>query len=64
MEKTQKGVEPGGSPAFPQPQAPEAACSVHLSERDEAAVLAAADTPPPPNEAALQAAKRFSKRHG
>ena len=64
MDKTQTGVEPGGSPAIPKPQAPEASCPVRLSERDEAAVLAAADKPPAPNEAALQAARRFIQRHG
>ena len=52
------------NPAIPQPQVPEATCSVRLSERDEAAVLAAAEKPPAPNEAALQAARRFIQRHG
>jgi hypothetical protein len=64
MDKTQTGVQPGESPALPPPQAPEEACSVRLSERDEAAVLAAAEKPPAPNEAALQAARRFMQRHG
>ena len=64
MDKTQTGVQPGENPAIPEPQAPEAVCSVRLSERDEAAVLAAADKPPAPNEAALQAARRFIQRHG
>jgi len=64
MDKTLTGVQPGGSPAIPQPPAPEATCSVRLSERDEAAVLAAADKPPAPNEAVLQAARRFIQRHG
>jgi hypothetical protein len=64
MDKTQTGVQPSGNPVVPQAQAPEATCSVRLSERDEAAVLAAADKPPAPNEAALQAARRFIQRHG
>ena len=64
MDKTQMGAQPDASPVIPPPQAPEAACSVRLSERDEAAVLAAADKPPAPNEAALQAARRFIQRHG
>ena len=63
MDKTQTGVEPSGSLAIPEPQPEEAACSVRLSERDEAAVMAAAEKPPAPNEAALQAAKRFIQRH-
>ena len=42
MDSTQTGVQTCGSPAIPQPQVPEATCSVRLSERDEAAVLAAA----------------------
>jgi len=64
MDNTQTGVQTGGSTAIPPPQVPEATCSVRLSERDEAAVLAAAENPPTPNEAALQAAKRFMQRHG
>jgi hypothetical protein len=43
---------------------PEPACSVELSERDAAAVMASAENPPAPNEAAFQAARRFLKRHG
>jgi len=46
------------------PQAPATVSSVPLSERDETAVLAAAEQPPAPNEAALQAARRYSQRHG
>lgn len=64
MDPTQTSVPPAGSPAAPPPQAPEVTCSVRLSERDEAAVMAAAETPPAPNEAALQAARRFLLRHG
>lgn len=64
MDKTQTGGQPIGSPATGQPEESEVACSVRLSERDEAAVLAAADKPPAPNQAALQAAKRFIQRHG
>lgn len=64
MDKTLTDIQPVGSPAIPQPPAQEATCSVRLSARDEAAVLAAADKPPAPNEAALQAARRFIQRHG
>ena len=64
MDNTKTGVPTCGSPAFPEPQVPEATCSVRLSERDEAQVLAAAENPPAPNEAALQAARRFMQRHG
>ena len=64
MDKTLMDVQPVASLAISQPSAPEATCSVRLTERDEAAVLAAADNPPAPNEAALQAAKRFIQRHG
>lgn len=64
MDKTLTDIQPVGTSAIPQPPAPEATCSVRLSERDEAAVLAAADKPPAPNEAALQAARRFIQRHG
>jgi uncharacterized protein (DUF1778 family) len=64
MDNTQTGVQASGSPTIPQPQAPEATCSVRLSERDEAEVMAAAEKPPAPNEAALQAARRFIQRHG
>jgi hypothetical protein len=49
---------------IPQPQVPEATCSVRLSERDEAEVMAAAEKPPTPNAAAVEAAKRFMQRHG
>jgi hypothetical protein len=44
--------------------APEPTCSVDLSERDAAAVMASAENPPAPNEAALQAARRFLEHHG
>jgi uncharacterized protein (DUF1778 family) len=64
MDKTQTGEPTYGNPAIPQPQLPEATCSVRLSERDEAAVMAAAEKPPAANEAALQAARRFIQRHG
>jgi hypothetical protein len=64
VDNTQTGVQPCESAAIPQPQTPEATCSVRLSERDEAEVLAAAENPPAPNEAALQAARRFLHRHG
>lgn len=64
MDHTQTSVPPTGSPAAPQPPAPEITCSVRLSERDEAAVMAAAAKPPAPNEAAVQAARRVLQRHG
>jgi uncharacterized protein (DUF1778 family) len=64
VDKTLTGVQPCGSLPIPQPEASETACSVRLSERDEAAVMAAAEKPPAPNEAALQAARRFIERHG
>jgi hypothetical protein len=64
VDKTLTDVQPVASLAVPQPPAPETTCSVRLTERDEAAVLAAADNPPAPNEAALQAARRFIQRHG
>lgn len=49
------------TPAVPQPTPAEAVCSIQLTERDAAAVLAAADNPPGPNEAALRAAMRFAQ---
>lgn len=64
MDNTQTSVSTDGSPTIPQHQVPEATCSVRLSERDEAEVLAAAEKPPAPNEAALQAARRFIQHHG
>jgi hypothetical protein len=64
MHKTQTDVQTCGNPTIPQPQVPEATCSVRLSERDEAEVMAAAEKPPAPNEAAVQAARRFLERHG
>ncbi len=64
MESTLTGVHTGGSPEISQPQPPEITCSVRLSERDAAEVMATAENPPVPNEAALQAAKRFSQGHG
>ena len=64
MENTLTGVRTCGSPGVPQQQAPEATCSLRLSERDAAEVMATAEKPPAPNEAALQAARRFIQRHG
>jgi uncharacterized protein (DUF1778 family) len=64
VDKTQSGVQTCGSPAIPQPQVPEATCSVRLSEKDAVEVVATAEKPPAPNEAALKAAKRFIQRHG
>jgi hypothetical protein len=64
MDKTQTDAPSSESPALLQPLVPAATCSVRLSERDAAAVLAAAEQPPAPNETALQAARRFIGRHG
>jgi uncharacterized protein (DUF1778 family) len=64
VEPTQTGVSTCGNPAIPQPQAAEATCSVRLSERDAAEVMATAEKPPVPNEVAMQAARRFIQRHG
>ena len=64
MDKTQTDAQTQASTASPEAQAPEATCSVRLSEKDEAEVLATAENPPAPNEAALQAARRFMQRHG
>ena len=64
MDNTQTQAQTGSSPAIPPPQTPEAICSVRLSERDEAQVMAAAEKPPAPNEAALKAARRFIQRNG
>ena len=64
MDKTQTDVPTCGSPASPQPEVPEATCSVRLSAKDEVEIMAAAEKPPAPNEAALQAARRFIQRHG
>lgn len=61
MNKTQTD---DSTPVKRQSQAPEATCSVRLSERHAAEVEASADTPPVPNEAALQAARRFLQSHG
>jgi uncharacterized protein (DUF1778 family) len=64
MDRTQTEFQPHDHAATPAPQPPEGTCSVRLSERDEAQVLAAAENPPAPNEAALQAARRFMQRNG
>jgi hypothetical protein len=64
MENTQTDLPTCGNPPVPAPEVPEATCSVRLTERDEAEVLAAAEKPPSPNAAALQAAKRFLQRYG
>lgn len=66
MDRTQIDTQTCGSAAgiIPPSQAPEAICSVRLSERDEAQVMAAAEKPPAPNEAALKAARRFMQRNG
>jgi hypothetical protein len=53
-----------GPPAVPPRDAPEDTCSVRLSEKDAAQVMASAEDPPPPNEAALRAARRFLQNHG
>jgi hypothetical protein len=64
VDNTQTGVPTCDSPAIPPLQVAEATCSVRLSERDAAEVMATAAKPPAPNEAALQAARRFIQRHG
>ena len=64
MDSTLTGVRTCGTPEVLQQQTPEATCSIRLSERDAAAVIATAENPPAPNEAALQAARRFVQRHG
>jgi len=64
MENTQTGIPNPGGPLPPQPQGPEATCSVRLSEKDEAQVLAAAENPPAPNAAAIRAARRLLQRDG
>ena len=64
MESTQTDIHTGERPMIPPSQPPEATCSIRLSERDEAEIMATAEKPPAPNEAALQAARRFVQRHG
>ncbi len=64
MHNTQTGVQTHEHTVIPQAQAPDATCSVRLSARDEAEVMAVAEKPPAPNDAALEAAKRFLERHG
>ncbi len=64
MKTAETGVPMNSNPVASEPQVPEGDCSVRLSERDEAQVMAAAEVPPVPNEAALQAARRFLERHG
>jgi uncharacterized protein (DUF1778 family) len=63
MDNTQTGQQTYGGPALPQRQVPEPTCSVRLSERDESQVMATSEQPPAPNEAAVQAARRFTQRH-
>src|ERR1700683_5029133 len=58
MEVRRGQFAEGCKPRKHSPQVPEASCSVHLSERDAAEVMASAEKPPAPNEAALQAAMR------
>jgi uncharacterized protein (DUF1778 family) len=64
VDKTEANIAAYDNPVLPQLQVPEATCSIRLSERDAAEVMAAAETPPAPNEAALQAARRFLEHHG
>jgi hypothetical protein len=64
VDNAQTNIPTCESPAIPQPQTPEVTCSVRLSEKDEAMVMASAENPPAPNEAAVQAARRFLQRHG
>ena len=64
MNNTQTDMPTYGNPLTPKPQVPEATCSVRLSERDAAEVVAASESPPLPNEAALKAARRFLHSNG
>jgi hypothetical protein len=64
VDKTKTDIAAYENPVLPQPQAPEATCSIRFSERDAAEVMAAAESPPAPNEAALRAARRFLEHHG
>lgn len=64
MNNPQTKVQTCDNSAVPPVQEPVATCSVRLSERDAAEVMAVADNPPAPNEAALEAARRFLQRHG
>jgi hypothetical protein len=64
VENVETNIPTGEPPAVPPAVAPEDSCSVRLSERDAAAVMAAAENPPAPNEAALRAAKWFLESHG
>ncbi len=64
MDKVESTVPGCPSPPIAPPALPEDSCSVRLSERDAAEVMATADNPPAPNEAALNAAKRFLQQHG
>ena len=64
MNNAQKDISTCEDSPIPKPLVPEATCSVRLSERDAAEMVAAAETPPAPNEAALQAAWRLLLRHG
>jgi hypothetical protein len=64
MENVETTSPTPQAPAVSPSAAPEDSCSVRLSERDAAAVMAAADNPPSPSEAALRAAKWFLENHG
>jgi uncharacterized protein (DUF1778 family) len=64
MEKGETTLPGCESPAPVRPALPEDTCSVRLSDRDAAEVMATADNPPAPNAAALNAAKRFLQRDG
>ena len=64
MDKIQTDMPTHGNLVIPKPQVPEATCSVRLSERDAAEVVAASESPPLPNEAALKAARRFLHSNG
>ena len=64
MQSAQTTIQTLESFATPPTQASEAACSVKISDRDAAEIMATAEKPPPPNEAALLAARRFVQRLG
>lgn len=64
MEDVVMPTSAGYKPVIPHQEPPAGTCSVSLSERDAAEVMAAAENPPAPNDAALRAAKRFLQGHG
>ena len=53
MDKTETSIPHYAIPVVPQAETPEPGCSIRLSERDAAEVLATAENPPAPNEASF-----------